>query len=104
MKGIHVAVFSHPTYRACARGGISEKFDELLIVHERGYLEVNGDEENLVKLVCRKVNGRDVYHLAPIDDAGQYMFGGSFAFSNDNRFYNLTGIYGALPIHDRKEG
>ena len=103
IKGIDMAVYSHPQFRGCANGGITARFDKLLIAHERGYLELTGDEENLVKLVCRKIGGRDVFHLTPIDDVGQYMMGGSFAYSPDNRFHELTGIYGALPIHDRIE-
>ena len=103
MKGISLEVFSNPKYRGCANGGISERFDELLIEHQRGNLDLTGNEENLVKLVHRKIGGRDVYHLTPIDDKGQYMMGGSYAGSCDNRFYELHNIYGALAIHDRKE-
>ena len=103
MKGIRVYVYSNPQFRGCANGGVSERFDELLIVHEGGHIELAGDEENLVKLVHRKVNGRVVYHLTPIDSYGQYMFGGNFGYNSDNRFFNLTGLYGALPIHDRLE-
>ena len=103
MKGIRIEVYSNPKYRGCAAGGISEKFDELLIAHERGCIDINGDEENLVKVVHRNIGGRDVYHLAPIDDDGQYMFGGNYAGSSDQRFCELHGIYGALAVHDRKE-
>jgi hypothetical protein len=103
MKGINLAVYSNPKYRGCAVGGISEKFDELLIVCDRGFIEINGDEENLVQLVHRVIGGKDVYHLAPIDNKGQYSFGGSYASSCDNRFCEMHGIYGALAIHDRKE-
>ena len=103
MKAISIDVYSNPKYRHCANGGISERFDELLIAHERGNIEITGNEENLVKVVHRNLFGRDVYHLAPIDDKGQYMFGGSYAGDSDQRFCELHGIYGALAIHDRRE-
>ena len=103
MKGISIDVYSNPKYRSCANGGISERFDELLIEHPRGNIELTGNEENLVKVVHRKIGGRDVYHLAPIDDKGQYMFGGNYAGDSDQRFCELHGIYGALAIHDRRE-
>ena len=103
MKGISIDVYSNPKYRKCANGGISERFDELLTEHPRGNIELTGNEENLVKVVHRKIGGRDVYHLAPIDDKGQYMFGGSYAGDSDQRFCELHGIYGALAIHDRRE-
>jgi len=103
MKGISLSVYSNPIYRKCSNGGISQRFDVLLLEHPRGDLDLNGNEENLVKLVHRKIGEREVYHLAPIDDEGQYMKGGSFGYSCDGRFFELTGIYGALSIHDRRE-
>jgi len=103
MKGISLEVYSNPKYRGCANGGISERFDELLIAHERGWIDLTGDEENLVKLVHREIGCRDVYHVTPMDDEGQYMFGGSYAGTSDSRFSEMHGVYGALAIHDRKE-
>ena len=103
MKGISLVVYYNPQYRGCAAGGISARFDELLIPCERGNLDINGNEENLVQLIHRKIGDRDVYHLAPMDDKGQYSFGGNYASSCDNRFFEMHGIYGAIAIHDRKE-
>jgi len=103
MKGINLTVYYNPKYRGCANGGISERFDELILAHDRGWIDINGDEENLVQLIHRKIiGGRDVYHLAPMDDKGQYMFGGNYA-DGDSRFSELHGVYGAIPIHDRRE-
>jgi len=103
MKGISLTVYYNPQYRCCANGGISARFDELLIACDRGNLDINGDEENLVQLVHRMIGGRDIYHLAPMDDVGQYSFGGSYASTCDSRFSEMHGIYGALAIHDRRE-
>ncbi len=32
-----------------------------------------------------------------------WMSGGSFAGSSDGRFFDMVGIYGAVPVHDRAE-
>jgi hypothetical protein len=103
MKGINLTVYYNPQYRPCAASGISERYDELLIPCEEGHLDIKGDEENLVQIIHRVISGRDVYHLAPMDDKGQYSFGGSYASTCDSRFSELHGVYGALAIHDRKE-
>ena len=105
MKVINVNVYSNKKYRQCAAGGVSERFEELLIPHERGPFDANGDEENLCKVVHRKLFGGDVYHIQPINGIdGNFTFGGSYAGSSDARFSELVGgQYGAIAVHDRKE-
>jgi len=104
MKAIDVSVYSNEQFR-CSNGGISEKYDELLLLHERGNLDIEGDEENLCKVVHRVINGLDIYHIQPVAIPEKwYMFGGSFAYSCDARFAELVGgQYGAIAIHDRVE-
>jgi len=103
MKGINLDIYRNQRYSGCTNGGISERFTELLIVTERGCIDINGDEENLVQVIHREIGGRDVYHLEPVNGKGQYSFGGNYASTCDSRFSALHGIYGALAIHDRKE-
>jgi len=104
MKGISLTVYSNPKYRGCANGGISEKFDELLVVCKDGWIDIKGDEANLVHVVHRNIYGKDVWHLAPMDDDKKhYSFGGNYGSSSDSRFSAMHGIYGALAIHDRRE-
>jgi len=104
MKAIDIEVYRNSRNKGCANGGISERFDELLIACEGGNLDIKGDEENLVHVVHRVIYGRDVWHLAPMDsDKKHYMFGGNFGYSCDSRFNELHGICGALAIHDRRE-
>jgi len=105
MKAINVSVYWNDQYRKCAIGGISEKYNELLLLHDEGNLDVKGDEENLCKVVYRKIGGRDVYHIEPMASKGKlFSMGGSFANSSDSRFSELVGgQYGAIAIHDRVE-
>ena len=107
MKAISVSVYREARYKGSSVGGISEKFDELLLLHDRGNLEITGNEENLCKAVYRKIYNRDVYHIEPVNrntQGGWFTAGGSFAYSSDTRFSELVGgQYGAISIHDRLE-
>ena len=46
-------------------------------------------------------------YIAPDDDFtdsdGVQMNGGTFAYTSDSRFSEAIKLYGALPIHDRRE-
>lgn len=109
MRVISIIVYSNPRYRGCANGGISERYDELLLVHERGPIVIDEDNlpENLVKVVVRNVMGREVRHIEPYNSPDRgcvgWMAGGSYAASSDSRFSEIAGSYGALAIHDRQE-
>jgi hypothetical protein len=105
MKVINVSVYSNKKYSSCSAGGVSEKYDELLIPCEHGWMEANGEEENLCKIVRREIGGRVVFHIQPLHGAdGSFSFGGAYAASSDSRFSELIeGQYGAIAIHDRKE-
>lgn len=109
MRAISIEVYSNRKYRGCANGGISEKYDELLLVHDRGNIEIdeNNLPENLVKVVVRNMFGKEVRHIEPYNrpDRGNvgWMAGGSYAASCDSRFREVAGHYGALSIHDRQE-
>jgi len=105
MKAISVNVFKNTQFSKCSNGGVSEQFDNLLILCENGHIEVTGEEKNLCKIVKRDLFGKDVYHIRPIENPqAWYMFGGSFAHSSDSRFTNMVGDqYGAISIHDRLE-
>ena len=57
-------------------------------------------------LIERIIGGQRVYHVEPLirpDGCGRPMFGGAFIHSSDSRFSAVTGIYGAIPLHDRFE-
>lgn len=92
----------------CTNGGISSVFNELLVLCDDGFREVDLDNppRNLVKVVRREFAGRDTYHLEPIErpSGAGWMMGGNYAATSDSRFSRLVGgMYGAVAIHDRQE-
>jgi hypothetical protein len=105
MRAINVSVYKNESFKGCSVGGVSERFNEILLLHERGNIDVQGDEENLCKIVRREIGSRVVFHIQPMYGAdGSFSFGGAYAASCDSRFCELIeGQYGAIAIHDRKE-
>lgn len=110
MKAIRIKIFKNKLLQGCSNGGITEKFDDLLLVCKDGYIEIdeNNPPENLVTYVDRELLGRKCGYIRPYAEhpAGKtdYMFGGTYAASSDSRFSEITGgTYGAIPVHDRTE-
>ena len=110
MKAIGVSVYKNAAYAGCSNGGITERFDTLLLVCEDGYIDIdeNDPPENLVVYVERCIGGRRCGYIEPFADppAGRtpYMSGGAYAASCDSRFSDMIGgMYGAVPVHDRTE-
>ncbi|MDD3337105.1 MAG: hypothetical protein PHI98_16605 [Eubacteriales bacterium] len=107
MKALSVLVYRSAAIGDCTNGGISSRFKELLVECEEGYINVDpaNPPENLVRLAYRRIGGRDVYHLEPTAKATGvgWMMGGNYAATSDSRFGEMTGIYGAIAIHDRTE-
>ena len=107
MKALPVSVYRNGR-GDCTNGGISSKFDELLVICDKGYLEIdeNNLPKNLVKVVKRHLFGGDIYHIEPYGepDGAGWMFGGNYAATSDSRFGRMIGgMYGAVAIHDRQE-
>ena len=110
MKAIRLDVYKNRKYSGCSNGGITERFDELLIECEDGFIEIDEDNvpENFVVYVDRTVGGQKCGYLRPYADPPAdrtgYMSGGAFASSCDSRFGRIIGgMYGAVPVHDRTE-
>lgn len=110
MRAIPINVYRRPDGCDCTNDGISAKYDRLLLACEDGFIDVDeqNSPENLVKLVKREFPWcGTVYHIEPVarPDQGNvgWMAGGNFASSSDSRFSEMTGVYGALSIHDRQE-
>ena len=107
---IPISVYKNRIYSGCANGGISERYDEFLFLCDDGYLPVEGDEPNLVKMEQHvSLNGQRYARLVPVNLKGWKMMGGSYAGCSDERFVamteKLTGYRQAvLPVHDRVEG
>lgn len=106
MKALSIDVYRNGTYD-CTNGGISSKYDELLLVCDEGYIEIdeNNLPENLVKIVSEKLCGKDreYKYIEPYKAATKigWMSGGNIAYSCDSRFSELSDY--PLVIHDRQE-
>lgn len=96
-------------YKGSSNGGISEKYDRLLVLCKDGFEEVdlNNPPENLVVVVKRNMFGKCSDYIEPYASLKKgcvgWMFGGSYAESSDSRFSEMVGFYGAVAIHDRQE-
>lgn len=107
MKALPISVYREGR-GDCTNGGISSRFRELLVICDRGHINIdeNNPPENLVKVVKRHLFGRDVFHLEPVKrpDGCGWMMGGNYGATSDSRFSEmLGGFYGAVAIHDRQE-
>jgi hypothetical protein len=92
----------------CTNRGISSRYDELLLVCDDGFIDIDESKplpKNLVKI--KNTGWADRPHLALVPcfepDKGNvgWMMGGNFAYSSDSRF-NAISQY-PLGIHDRQE-
>ena len=109
MKALRISVYKNPLYKNSTNGGITERYDELLLVCDEGYIEIDekNPPENLVVFVDRMLGGEKCGCIEPYapcpDGCVGWMSGGSFAASCDRRFSRMVGIYGAVAVHDRSE-
>ena len=87
----------------CSNHGISEKFDDILLLCEDGYIDVKGDEPNLCKIVERKVFDHRYLHIEPVAKPNGigWMAGGCLVYSCDSRFRTKSEY--PLCLHDRCE-
>lgn len=107
MKALRINVYKNPCFRGCSNNGISEKYENLLLVCNDGNFEIDTENppENLCKVVTRHLFGRDYKHIEPYTapDKGfiGWMHGGSYAATSDSRFSDISDY--PLAIHDRQE-
>ena len=92
-------------YGDCSNGGISSRFNEILLLNERGHIKVDLDNppENLCVYVERELFGEEHDFIRPYapKDSGNvgYMFGGTIIYTSDSRFQGKHPIC----LHDRQE-
>ena len=107
MKALPISIFENKRIGNCSNNGISARYDEVLIACDDGFIEIDEDNmpENLVRLVVRRIGGREYMHLEPYKSVDKgcvgWMFGGSYAGCSDSRFTRISDY--PLPIHDRQE-
>lgn len=102
-KAISANIFKHDN-RSFSNGGISERFNEVLIEHEKGFIEFDetNPPENLVRVIKRDLFGKTYLHLEPFKTNGEWlMYGGCFCYSSDARFNEIS--ENPLMLHDRVE-
>jgi hypothetical protein len=109
MKALPIYVYRNNMFGDCSNGGISSRYDKLLLIHPEGFVEIdeNNPPENLVKLMEKRSYSRpgEVYrYIEPVAKPKGlgWMDGGNIAESSDSRFYDVSGGY-PLKIHDRCE-
>lgn len=105
MKALRIYVYRNPLFKGCANGGISEKYDELLLVCDEGYIDIdeNNPPENLVQVVTRNLFSGEYKHIEPVarPTGIGWMAGGAYAAHSDSRFSRISKY--PLSIHDRQE-
>ncbi len=100
MKALRIYVYKNDLFKGCSNNGISEKFDELLLVCEDGNVDI--DENNIPEnLVVIAEGFRGYKYIRPYKEPEHlgWMSGGSIAYSSDARFNSQY----PLKIHDRQE-
>lgn len=103
----------------CSNGGISATCDQVTIVGMREGINSDAEIEPLPRraqccaptkkapaavLVKRYLQGVTVWHVEPLEATGWLMAGGTYCATSDSRINEITGVYGALALHDRIEG
>lgn len=107
--GLIASIYYNKSYRNCAAGGISERFEEVTIVNAEGPFDPT-PERPAVKLVAMDLRPKHVYAV-PVVEGGeffQWSMGGSYISTSDSRFSEaLTRLGGigsvAVQLHDRRE-
>ena len=108
MRGLRIYVYRSNTIGDCTNGGISSKYDELILVDENyDICPVFVDKHNPPENAVRAVVGFNGYkYLEPLKSVEKgklgYMMGGNYAGCSDSRFHKLNNGC-PLPIHDRTE-
>ena len=107
MKALPIEVYVTKRDRMCdcTNGGISSKYEELLLVCDEGYVTIdeNNPPENLVKISERHCGLSTYKFIEPVARPQHFgwMFGGNLAYSSDSRYSRMAEQ--PLPIHDRQE-
>lgn len=102
---IPLHIYECKSYGNCSNGGISTRYDTVLIPHPHGFQEVDLDNppENLCKVVERFLFGRYYYHVEPMarPEGIGWMDGGCIVDSSDSRWGEISEY--PLRLHDRQE-
>ena len=117
MKALPIELYRSSRLGDCTNGGISSKFNTLLIACDDGFIDIDPENvpENFAMVEMRHVFGTTIIptiYPAEITPDGKvvprggkwWMMGGNYGATSDSRFSRLVGgMYGAVAIHDRYE-
>lgn len=101
MKALPIYVFRNDVFAGCSNGGISEKYDKLLLVCGDGYVDIDESSppENLVHITDAITGYKRIEPVAKVKPGNVgWMDGGAIAYCSDSRFASNP-----LRIHDRQE-
>ena len=98
MKALRLSIYKDNS-GDCSNHGISSKFRDILLVCDEGYIDVNGDEENLCR-IDTIMGHKFVRPMAEPKGAG-WMSGGTMVYTCDSRFRRMSEY--PLCLHDRQE-
>jgi len=112
---LDVEVYRSASLGDCTNGGVSSRFDKLLIACPDGPWSFDGEKEvpiNFCMIEKRSVFGEICSSIVPatVDESGRvvkrpgwWMYGGNIASTSDSRFSDMKGHFYPLKIHDRRE-
>lgn len=90
-----------------SNGGISSRFDEIIVECPDGYLKVDLDNPppNFCVVVKRILWGEEHYYVRPYAEPNGvgWMYGGCIVDTSDHRWCKLTEVNHPLHLHDRTE-
>ena len=98
-KGMSVDVYKTNSLGDCTNGGISSKFDKMILVGE-GIPRIFKPSEDTPAIYLKQYCGD---YIAVPDLDKQTMMGGNFVYTCDSRFRQLLGGH-PIRIHDSSEG
>lgn len=102
MKALPVSIYKNKG-GDCSNHGISSRFDEILLICEDGFIDVDEENppENLCKVVTRNLFGEEYKHIEPVERPSGvgWMYGGCICYASDSRFDSRY----PLKLHDRTE-
>ena len=103
MKALRLSIYKDNGIGTCSNGGISEKYNDILLLCDEGYIDVNGDEENLCEIGSISFGGNTHYFVRPVAKPNGigWMAGGSLVYTCDSRFRRMSEY--PLCLHDRCE-
>ena len=108
MRGLSVSIYTNKEHGTCSNNGISNRFDSVIITsNDYKIEEVFEVTENVPEVVIIKREHRMFKDIIAVprevlESGKHYMFGGSFIYTSDSRFAEISSS--PIKLFDRVEG